>query len=96
MSETKIERFLGLTPVIKRIAHYYLCLGFGEYKPQHPHYDRIVVRFLYDFAENPLVPGEHAGGTVVEFFLGDVRVKWVEFRCQVVGGGGKPIVQAVD
>jgi hypothetical protein len=91
----RIETRLGLTPVIKRIAHYYLCLGYGEYFPKHPHYDRIVVRNLYDFGENPNIPGEHAGGAVVEFFLQGTRTKWVEFRCQVVGGGGIEAIRRV-
>lgn len=93
--ETKIERRLGLTPVIKRIAHYYLCLGFGEYFPKHPHYDRIVVRHLYDFGENAKVQGEYAGGAVVEFFFQSERIKWVEFRCQVVGGGGIEAIRRI-
>lgn len=96
MGETILERRLGLTPVIKRIAHYYLCLGYGEYHPQHPHYDRIVVRTLYDFGENPQVAGEYAGGSLVEFFFGGKRIKWVEFRAQVVGGGGDDMLKAVS
>jgi hypothetical protein len=94
----KSERLTGLTPVIKRIAYYYLRLGEGEYTPDggnHPHYDKIVVRELYDFRENPLVEGEHAGGMVVEFFKGDRRVRWIDFRCQVTGGGGEVIIKRV-
>jgi hypothetical protein len=93
---TKAERLLGLTPAFKRIAHYYVCLGFGEYHPkQHPHYDRVIVRELYEFGENPRVEGEHAGGTIVEFYQGTQRVKWVEFRCQVTGGGGEDVIKRV-
>jgi len=90
------ERRLGLTPAFKRTAYYYLCVGVGEYKPQgHAHYDRVVVRLLYEMMENPMVAGEHAGGLVVEFFLGLYRVKFVEFRCQVVGGGGESVAQPI-
>ncbi len=95
---SKAEQRLGLTPVIKRIAFHYVKLGVGRYTPDggnHPHYDRIVVRELYEFKENPTVAGEHSGGVIVEFFKGDRRVRWVEFRCQVVGGGGQPIVRRV-
>jgi len=89
-------RRLGLTPAFLRIAHYYLCLGYGTYRPlNHPHYDRVVVRPLYEFMENPAIPGEYAGGTIVEFFFGVRRVKFVEFRCQVVGGGGESVAQPV-
>ena len=92
----RVEVILGLTPAFKRIAHYYLCLGFGEYVPDnHPHYDQVVVRPLYEFMENPQVPGEYAGGTVVEFFKEKRRVKWVEFRCEVIGGGGDDAIKRV-
>jgi len=90
------ELRIGLTPAFKRIAHYYLCLGYGVYYPQnHPHYDCVVVRELYAFNENPRCPGEHAGGTVVEFFQKEQRCKWIEFRCQAVGGGGQPILRSL-
>ena len=79
-----------------RVAHYYLNLGYGEYAPKHAHYDRVVVRSLYEFMENPQVDGEYAGGTIVEFFQGDQRVRYAEFRCQVVGGGGQPIARPTD
>jgi len=90
------ERRLGLTFVFKHIAQYYLSLGYGEYRPEnHPFYDRVVVRELYPFMENPLVKGECAAGVIVEFFQGKQRVKFVEFRCQVVGGGGESVAQSV-
>lgn len=95
---SKAERIIGLTPMIKRIAYYYLRLGEGEYTPDggnHPHYDKIIVRELYEFKENPQVEGEHAGGMIVEFFKDGHRVRWIEFRCQVVGGGGDDIIKRV-
>jgi hypothetical protein len=95
---SKAEKIIGLTPMIKRIAYYYLRLGEGEYVPDggtHPHYNRIVVRELYEFKENPRVSGEHSGGMIVEFFKDKRRVRWVEFRCQVVGGGGEVIIRRV-
>ena len=92
----RVETILGLTPVFKRVAHYYLCLGYGEYTPpNHPHYDKVIVRELYEFMENPQVEGEHAGGVIVEFFLKARRVKWIEFRCQVTGGGGDDVIKRV-
>lgn len=93
-----VERIIGLTPVLKRIAWHYVRLGEGSYMPDggnHPHYDRVVVRELYEFQENPQVEGEHAGGTIVEFFKDSRRVRWVEFRCQVVGGGGEAVLRRV-
>ena len=93
---SKTETLLGLTPVQKRMAHYYLCSGYGEYTPQdHPQYDKVIVRELYPFGENPRKQGEHAGGAVVEFYREDRKVKWIEFRCQVVGGGGEAVIRRV-
>lgn len=95
---SKTETRLGLTPAFQRIAYYYLRLGEGEYSPDggnHPHYDRVVVRELYEFKENPCARGERAGGTIVEFFKDIRRVKWVEFRCQVVGGGGDSAIHRI-
>lgn len=93
---SRIERRLGLTPAFLRNAYYYLCLGYGEYRPEgHAHYNRVVVRQLYEFGENPLVSGERAGGNIVEFYMDSTRVKWIEFRCQVVGGGGESVAQPV-
>jgi hypothetical protein len=89
---------LGLTPALQRIAYYYLRLGEGEYVPDggnHPHYTKVVVRELYEFKGNPRNTEERSGGIVVEFFKEDHRIRWVEFRCQVVGGGGEAIIKRV-
>lgn len=96
MGKDTTLRGIGLTPVLMRTAHYYTKLGLGEYPvPGHSRYDKVVVRDLYAFKENPLTPGEYAGGLVVEFFLGERKVRYVEFRCQVVGGGGAPVARPV-
>lgn len=95
---SRSDRIVGLTPMIKRIAYYYLRLGEGTYTPDggnHPHYDKIVVRELYEFRENPQVPSERAGGMIVEFFKEERRIRWVEFRCQVVGGGGEAVIKRI-
>jgi hypothetical protein len=91
---TKAERRIGLTPAFKRIAYYYVKLGYGKYTPKnHPHYDMVLVRELYDFKEG--TDGKYAGGIVVEFYLNGQKVKWVEFRCQAVGGGGEDAIKRV-
>lgn len=94
----KLETLIGLTPAFQRIAYYYLRLGEGVYVPdngQHPHYNKIIVRELYEFHENPLVSNERSGGLIVEFFKDDRRIRWIEFRCQVVGGGGVPMIKRI-
>jgi len=95
---SRTETLLGLTPAFQRIAYYYLRLGEGEYTPdggRHPHYDMVIVRELYEFKENPQVPEERSGGMIVEFFKEKRRVRWLEFRCQVVGGGGEAVIKRV-
>lgn len=94
MPPSRTEQRIGLTAVLLRIAHHYLRLGEGVYTPKdHPHYDKVVVAPLYPFDENPRVPGEYAGGSVVTFYQNERRVKFVEFRCQCVGGGGEPLLR---
>ncbi|MGD9209733.1 MAG: hypothetical protein PVI90_03105 [Desulfobacteraceae bacterium] len=72
-------------------------LGEGVYTPNddHPHYNKIIVRELYEFQENPLTLGERSGGLIVEFFRDNRRIRWLEFRCQVVGGGGEPLIKRI-
>lgn len=92
---SKIEHLLGLTHVFKRLAFSFLQRGLGEYPIEHPQYDKVVVRSLYDW-QSPVdenVPSQ--GGVVVEFFYAHKRVRWVEFGCRVVGGGGEPIIREV-
>lgn len=99
MPPSKTEMRIGLSPAFLRIAYYYLRLGEGEYTPDgghHPHYDKVIVRELYEFGENPAMPGEYAGGMTVVFYKDGHRLRFVEFRCQVVGGGGYPIMRSVD
>lgn len=94
----KADIRLGLTPAFKRIAYHYLLRGVGTHVPvetPHPHYSKVVVRELYEFRENPHDETAHAGGVVVEFFREDRKVRWVEFRCSPVGGGGTPLIRAV-
>lgn len=91
----RIEHKLGLTPVFKRLAFNYLQRGIGEHPIVHPQYDKVMVRSLYDW-KSPVdesVPSQ--GGVVVEFFRAGMRVRWVEFGCRVIGGGGEPIIHEV-
>lgn len=92
---SRVDHKLGLTPVFKRLAFSFLQRGLGEYPIEHPQYDKVVVKSLYDWRtpvdEN--VPSQ--GGLVVEFWKATKRVRWVEFGCRVIGGGGEPIVREV-
>lgn len=92
---SKVDHRLGLTPVFKRLAFHYLQKGVGEHKIDHPAYDKVVVRSLYDWStpSNPDVPSQ--GGVAVEFWREGKRLRWVEFGCRVVGGGGDPIIREI-
>lgn len=81
--------------MLKRRAFHYLQKGIGTYPSDHPAYDTVVVRSLYDWTtpSDEAMPSQ--GGLVVEFHRGGKRVRWVEFGCRVVGGGGDPIVREV-
>lgn len=88
----KVEHKLGLTPVLKRLAWYYLRKGLGSHAIEHPLYDEVIVRDLYDWhtPDDEALPPQ--GGLVVEFMALGERVRWVEFGCRFVGGGGAAIV----
>jgi hypothetical protein len=91
----RVDQRLGLTPMLKRLAFHYLQRGLGTFESEHPAYDAVVVRALYDWStpSNEALPSQ--GGVVVEFHSGGKRVRWVEFGCRVVGGGGEPVLREV-
>lgn len=81
--------------MLKRRAFHYLQRGVGRFESDHPAYDVVVVKPLYDWKmpQDDSIPGQ--GGMVVEFHKDGRRVRWVEFGCRVIGGGGEPIVREV-
>ena len=91
----RTDHKLGLTPMLKRRAFHYLLRREGRYESDHPAYDAVVVRSLYDWQtpSDDNIPSQ--GGAVVEFHRDGKRVRWVEFGCRVIGGGGEPIVREV-
>lgn len=87
------EHGLGLTPVLKRLAFFYLCKGVGSHAIENPFYDEVIVRELYEWhapKDRDLPP---RGGIVVEFMWMGEKVRWVEFSCGFTGGGGTPILR---
>lgn len=98
MSGNSVRR-IGLTPAFLRTAYYYLCLGFGTYTPESSSYDKVVVKPLYEFGGHPDRPDvieEHAGGVVVEFYKEGRKTRSLDFRCQVVGWSGFPVLRPVS
>ncbi len=90
---SRTEHKLGLSPVLKRLAFFYLKMGIGSHSIDHPVYDEVQVEELYDWhvPENRDLPPR--GGLVVVFMRQNQRVRWVEFSCGFVGGGGAPIMR---
>lgn len=86
---------MGITPIFLRRAAYYLSLGEGEYFPEHPHYDKIVVDKIYDFTQNPVNEDDWGLGLRVSFYKEGHRVRWVEFGCHIVGAGGDDVLREV-
>ena len=92
---SRAEHFLGLTPVFKRLAYYYLKKGLGSHPVEPPLdalFDEIWVKDLYEWhtPDDKAVPPQ--GGLVVEFWWMGKKVKWAEFGCRFIGGGGPPIM----
>ena len=91
----KIDHSLGITPIVIRRAAFYLQLGEGVYRPEHPHYDEVRVTTSYDIRTSELFPEEWSQGRLVTFYQDGRKVRWVEFGCKVVGAGGDPLLRQV-
>lgn len=89
---SKVEHKLGLTPVLKRLAFYFLKRGLGTHECDHAPYDKVIVRELYGWT-SPGADQPAQGGIAVEFHQNGKRIRWVEFAVRDVGGGGEPIVR---
>lgn len=90
---SRTEHLLGLTPVLWRAAFYFLRRGVGDHPTDVLGYDLVRVRVLYDWVVPDGAPGQ--GGFVVEFWRGGEKIRWVEFGCRAIGGGGDPIIREV-
>lgn len=91
---SKVEKLIGLTPVLKRLAFHFLKKGLGSHAIEHHLYDEVVVRELYDWnAPNDKMPPQ--GGIIVEFMFIGERIRFVEFGIHAIGGGGEPIMREV-
>jgi len=87
---------IGITPIMLRRAAYYVQLGEGEYYPEHPHYDKVMVTKLYDFMQNPMNESEWGFGLKVSFYKDKRCVRWVEFSCRTTGVGGDEILKKAE
>jgi hypothetical protein len=93
---TRTETKLGLTPITKRLAYYFVCCGVGTYEMvDHPHYDEAKVEELYPWNPNPQNKDEYGAGLRVTFFKDGERIRYVEFNIRCVGGGGKEAIRRI-
>ena len=90
------DHSIGITPILIKRAAYYLSLGVGEYYPEHPHFDKVIVSTLYDIRPNPDNNSEWSTGMRVGFYQHERRIRWIEFGCRITGAGGDPIMKKVD
>lgn len=93
---TLTETRLGLTPITKRLAYYFVCRGVGKYPMvNHPQYDQAEVSELYPWGA-PEGCEDPAGGLRVTFFKDGAKVRYVEFNVRCVGGGGQEMIRGVQ
>lgn len=90
------DHLIGLTPILIKRAGYYLSLGIGEYFPEHPHYDKVLVEQSYDMRSNPENDTEWSQGLTVSFYKQNRRIRWMDFGCRMTGAGGDAILREVD
>ena len=88
--ETKAGKKLGITPILVRLAWSYVLKGLGRYYVEHSDYDNVVVEKLYNWR---IVEGIGQGGFKVKFNRGKETLRYVEFGCRLVGGGGEEIIK---
>lgn len=93
---TTSDHSIGITPILIKRAAYYLALGIGEYYPEHPHFDKVIVSTLYDVMPNPENSTEWSTGMRVEFYQRERCTRWIEFGCRLTGAGGDPIMKKVE
>lgn len=91
----RAESRLGLSPVFKRLAWSYVKKGVGSHAIEHPDYDEVIVRELYEW-HSPTNEMPPQGGLVVDFMWMGERRRWVEFGCHFIGGGGEAILRSVE
>jgi hypothetical protein len=90
---SRVEHKLGLSPVLKRLAFNYLKLGIGSHAIEHHIYDEVQVSELYEWHAPENRDLQPRGGLVVAFCREGKRIRWVEFSCSFIGGGGAAIMR---
>jgi hypothetical protein len=92
---SRVELRLGLTEPTKRLAFYYLSKGIGSHAIEHHIYDEVIVEKLYDWHTPNERDTPAQGGLVVKFMRLGEAVRWVEFGCHYIGGGGAQTLKGI-
>lgn len=88
----KPEQRIGLTPIHVRLAAHYLTKGVGSYPDPGLGYSLIEVELVENW-RNRALDGDPAAYFMemrVNMFEGARRVRWVDFKISMTGGGGQP------
>jgi hypothetical protein len=95
---SQIEARVGLTPILKRLAYYYMVgKGLGRHKivDELYGYDAVDIVELYPWGPNPQNEEEYGAAVKVTFLRDGDAIRWVEFSVRFVGGGGEAVIRAV-
>ena len=92
------EQRLGLTPLYVRLASSFLEKGVGTHPCNSLGYDKAKVEVISRW-DNYALPGDPPAYFMefqVSFFKQGRRVKWVDFKLNMTGGGGEPAFEVYD
>jgi len=92
---SKEQQLAGITPYVLRLAAHYACLGVGTYRPKgYAQFDRVEVIVKQPWQPSPVFT-ESCLILEVGFFLGETKLRYVEFSLRPDGFGGLPILKGV-
>lgn len=87
----KPEQRIGLTPIHVRLAATYLTKGQGTYTCDSLGYTEARVEVVEDWRNRALEgdPPAYFMEMRVNLYRGTKRVRWVDFKIGMTGGGGE-------
>jgi len=92
---SKEQQLAGITPYTLRLSAYYAALGVGTYRPKgYAQFDRVEVRVKMPWQPGALFT-ESCLVLEVAFYIGEDKLRYVEFSLRPDGFGGVPIVRGV-
>jgi len=88
----KPEQRIGLTPIHVRLAASMLTKGEGHHPCERLGYTTALVETVEDWRNRARddQPAAYFMEMRVNFYSGTRRVRWVDFKLSMTGGGGQP------